>query len=257
MGEGKQIALSPSFSHERFTQQARWGDSLRRYLFERYGLSDGARVLEVGCGTGAVLSSLRGYANFEKHGLDIHLPFVRFARSYDPGTRYTCGDALRLPYAGDALDAAYCHFLLLWVPDPAAALAEMVRVTRPGGVVMALAEPDYGGRVDYPPPLAQIGQLQRESLRAQGAEPDMGRRLAGLFHAARLQEIETGVLGAQWQAKTTPGERTAEWDVLESDLRGHLSPAELERMRRVNESAWEDGSRVLFVSTFYAVGRKK
>lgn len=249
--------LSPSFSHERFSQQARWGESLRRYLFKRYGLGDGARVLEVGCGTGAVIASLHGYANYQTHGLDIHLPFVRFARSNDPSTRYTCGDALRLPYADAVMDGTYCHFLLLWVANPAAALAEMLRVTRPGGVMMALAEPDYGGRVDYPPPLDQIGRLQRESLRQQGAEPDMGRGLAGLFHAAGLSEIETGVLGAQWQGKPSPQDRADEWDVLESDLSGHLSPAELERMRRVNETAWEDGSRVLFVPTFYAVGRKK
>lgn len=248
--------LSPSFSHERFAQQARWGESLRRYLVARLGLADGDRLLEVGCGTGAVISSLRGYASFETHGLDIHLPFVRFARSHDRETGYTCGDALRLPYADGVMDGALCHFFLLWVPDAAAALGEMIRVTRPGGAVMALAEPDYGGRVDYPPPLDQIGRLQRDSLRKQGAEPDMGRRLAGLFHDAGLGEIETGVLGAQWQASPNPRDRAAEWDVLESDLRGLLSPAELDRLRRVNESAWEDGSRVLFVPTFYALGRK-
>ncbi len=249
--------LSPSFSHERFIQQARWGEALRRYLFSRFGLGDGARLLEVGCGTGAVIPSFRGYANYETHGLDIHLPFVRFARSHDPQTGYTCGDGLHLPYVNGAMDAALCHFFLLWVPNAEAALAEMIRVTRPGGVVMALAEPDYGGRVDFPPPLDEIGRLQTESLRRQGAEPNMGRRLAGMFHAAGLREIETGVLGAQWQGRPSLQERAAEWEVLESDLQDHLDPAGLERMRRVNESAWEDGSRVLFVPTFYAVGRKK
>jgi hypothetical protein len=121
---------------------------------------------------------------------------------------------------------------------------------------MALAEPDYGGRVDAPQLMEAVGRLQSESLRRQGAEPNMGRRLAGMFHVAGLAEIETGVLGAQWQDRSSPQDRAAEWDVLESDLRGLISPAELERLRQVNESAWEDGSRVLFVPTFYAVGRK-
>jgi len=74
----------------------------------------------------------------------------------------------------------------------------MARITRPGGAVLALAEPDYGGRIDYPIKLAQMGKWQIESLRLQGADPLMGRKLATIFNSAGFDSVETGVLGGQW-----------------------------------------------------------
>jgi hypothetical protein len=131
----------------------------------------------------------------------------------------------------------------------------MRRVTRPGGWVLALAEPDYGGRVDYPEALIPLGVLQEAALSRQGAQTRLGRRLAALFHDAGLAEIETGVLGGQWREAPSPQEQAQEWAVLKADLAGDLPTLELARLRQLDQQAWARGERVLFVPTFYAMGR--
>ncbi len=183
--------------HERFLQQAAWTESLRAQLFARAGIRDARRILEVGCGTGAVCASAaREYPSADFFGVDIDLARLRFARAHGRDCRYAHGDALHLPFPNGAFDLTYCHYLLLWLGDPDQALREMVRVTRRGGWVAALAEPDYGGRIDYPPELAATGRMQAESLRRQGADPEIGRKLAGLLHSSGVRVETSGVLGA-------------------------------------------------------------
>jgi hypothetical protein len=131
----------------------------------------------------------------------------------------------------------------------------MRRVTRPGGAVMALAEPDYGGRIDYPDKLALLGEWQIESLKRQGADPLMGRKLTGLFHKTGLESVETGVLGGQWSESPDWAAWESEWAVLESDLKKTFQDFESWKViKDLDKSAYEKGERVLFVPTFYALG---
>lgn len=240
--------------HRRFLQQATWTEPIRQHLLGRLGRA--ARILEVGCGTGAITATLHGYAKVGVYGLDLDHESLRVAQQHDPRTRLTAGNALHLPFPAGTFDAVVCHFLLLWIPDPLPALAEMARVARPGGTVIAFAEPDYGARIDYPPELEVLGQLQFAALRRQGAEPEMGRRVSGLFHAAGLSEVETGLLGGQWKGAPTEEQMASEWDTLQSDLAGEIPAGQLNELRRLDEQAWRTGQRVLFVPTFYAIGWK-
>ncbi|HEY5270869.1 MAG TPA: methyltransferase domain-containing protein [Anaerolineales bacterium] len=256
--------------HSRFLQQAAWTRDLRVYLFERAGLTRARRVLEVGCGTGAILSSLATPAAV--HGLDLEPARLVEARVQVPSAALVCGNALALPYPSRAFDITFCHFLLLWVHNPLLALLEMKRVTRPGGAVLALAEPDYDSRVDKPAALAPLGRWQAESLRRQGADPGLGRRLAPLFRQAGIQPIETGTLqGSPGSSEVVPvpargtgcgdgerlpasAERDLEWAVLEDDLAGWVPAQEVRRMKLLDEQAWERGERVLHVPTYFAWG---
>ena len=118
-------------------------------------------------------------------------------------------------------DITFCHFLLLWVRDPLQALREMKRVTRPGGSILALAEPDYDHRIDKPDELAPLGRWQAESLQRQGADPGLGGHLAELFLQAdipltRNRQPCTSIP----DIRQTPEERDMEWAVLEADLAG-------------------------------------
>ena len=243
--------------HARYQQQAEWTESLRRYIFERLDLGPSARVLEVGCGTGAVLQTLFGYTQAIALGVDIDLPSLRFARRNLPQAAFSAGDAHSLPFAAAAFDAVMCHFLLLWVANPLKVVREMARVCRPGGAVIALAEPDYGGRIDFPAALAEAGQMQANALQARGADPLAGRKLSGWMHAAGLAAVETGVLGGQWRGPASPQAHQSEWETLARDLSGRISPGRLEDLKRMDQAAWQVGSRVLFVPTFYAIGTKK
>jgi SAM-dependent methyltransferase len=239
--------------HDRFLQQAAWTRDLRAYAFERAGLKQARRILEVGCGTGAILSDLRTPAAV--HGLDLDPARLVEARTHAPGAALACGDALQLPYPAAAFDVTFCHFLLLWVRDPLRALLEMKRVTRPGGFVLALAEPDYERRVDEPDSLAILGRWQTESLRRQGADPGLGARLGELFHQAGIQALETGTLRGSAQEPPTAAQREMEWAVLEADLAGGVPAGKIHRLKRLDEQAWRGGQRVLQVPTHFTYGQ--
>ena len=238
--------------HARFTRQAAWTQDLRRHLFAQAGLDAARRVLEVGCGPGAILGEVAMRSTLAAHGLDREAGRLDEARVHAPGATLARGDALALPYPGATFDITFCHFLLLWVGDPLAALREMKRVTRPGGAVLALAEPDYGGRIDEPAELVPLGQAQAGALRRQGADPGLGRRLADLFREAGLPPVEAGTLRERGEGRPSPGEREEEWAVLAADLAGSVPEADLRRWKGLDEAAWAAGKRRLYVPTHFA-----
>ena len=250
------MPLTLSHWHDRYTQQAGWTRQLRQHLYQRFNLAHARRILDVGCGTGALLTELLDWGKVEVHGLDIQAAHLQAASHHAPGAHLVLADAHHLPYPNQSFDATFCHFVLLWVHNPAQVLSEMRRLTRSKGTVLAFAEPDYGGQIAYPPKLAELGAWQAEALQQQGANPYIGRRLRQLFKQAGLTNIEMGVLGGQWAAPLTEQEWEMEWAVIESDLA--WNPDHLRRARQIktlDELAWQRDERVLFVPTCYAYGQ--
>jgi SAM-dependent methyltransferase len=248
-------SLSAADWRARYLRQALWTKELRDHVFRRVGLGRLRRILEVGCGPGTLTPEIHRRSGAWVCGLDIQPRFLALARQGDPSATWVAGNGLRLPFQNAVFDLTYCHFTLLWVRDPAYALMEMKRVTLAGGWVLALAEPDYGGRIDYPVELAEIGRLQGQALASQGADPFIGRRLGELFHQAGLADLETGLLGGQWSKPPSPEDWESEWQILQADLQGSLPPEKLRELKRLDQAAWQRGARVLFVPTFYAWGR--
>ena len=239
--------------HRRYLQQANWTRDLRAYLFQKAGMGIARRVLEVGCGTGAILSTLSTPAAL--HGLDLARAALSECRIHAPAATLTRGDALALPYWDQTFDVVYCHFLLLWVSQPLQSLQEMRRVAKKGGQVLALAEPDYTARVDKPTELALLGKWQTEALREQGADVGLGARLADLFHRAGIHIVETGAIQSREHEAFSPEEREGEWAVLEADLTGRVAREEIQKMKHLDESAWLAHRRVLDVPTYFAWGQ--
>jgi SAM-dependent methyltransferase len=240
--------------HRRFEFQAGWTSEVRDFLFSSFEITPASKILEVGCGTGAVLSSLKSQAPARFFGIDVDYERVKFASSAVPGASFAASDGLQLPFPSRVFHGAFCQFLLLWTHDPLAILQEMTRTVMPGGFVAALAEPDYSARIDHPASLAELGRLQRQALRNQGADTEMGRQLAGLFSLG-LANIQTGILGARRQLPDPMGDFESEWAVLESDLSSLLPAGRLAEYKTADIIARKSGERVLFVPTFYAVGR--
>jgi SAM-dependent methyltransferase len=253
--------------HNRFVQQSHWTGELRGHLFRRAAIDAAQRILEVGCGTGAIIMDLlpspstTGDAgkipDLQIHGLDINSDFLSQAAHHAPFARLTLGDAHSLPYADSAFDLVFCHFLLLWVSNANQVLNEMARVTRSGGYILALAEPDYGGRIDFPESLVEIGAIQEAALRKQGADTHFGRRLRGLFHQTGLMKTEAGIMGGYWQGNRSTEEIDSEWQVLKDDLNGVFSLDEFDRLKEMEGLSWQSGERILFVPTFFAWGKKE
>ena len=245
--------------HHRYLQQAAWTRGLRDYLFDKTKLSQTRRVLEVGCGTGAILSTLRTFASSSRtmslHGLDLDAAALNEAHLHAPTAFLTRGDAHSLPYSSQSFDITYCHFLLLWVNDPLQVLIEMKRVTKSSGYVLAIAEPDYTARTDQPNELTVLGKLQNESLQRQGADISLGARLADLFFRAGINIIETGVIQSRENDAPSSEEWQNEWAVIESDLAESVTKKEIERLKKLDQKARKCGTRVLNVPTHFAWGQ--
>jgi trans-aconitate methyltransferase len=107
--------------------------------------------LDVGCGTGALSQSILAQANPRSvRGIDRSEGFVQYARrqTSDPRAQFDVGDAQALTDAAAAYDAAVSGLVLNFVPSPPQMLAEMARVTRPGGTV-AVYVWDYADRMQF------------------------------------------------------------------------------------------------------------
>jgi demethylmenaquinone methyltransferase/2-methoxy-6-polyprenyl-1,4-benzoquinol methylase len=118
-----------------FGQDPRW----RRFLVSRVPPSAKA-VLDVAAGTGLVTRALAAAAPRRVTALDQSEPMLRAAagRGDGTGSSFVLGQAERLPFDDGAFDALTVTYLLRYVEDPEAVVAELVRVVRPGGTVASL-----------------------------------------------------------------------------------------------------------------------
>jgi ubiquinone/menaquinone biosynthesis C-methylase UbiE len=112
------------------------------------GLRPGMRVLEVGCGAGAVLSLLRNtQATFT--GVDYSAPHIEIARSVLPETEFHVSEASSLPFSDNAFDAVFSYGVFLYFPDlpyAESVLNQLLRVAEPSAPVMILDIPDAAKR---------------------------------------------------------------------------------------------------------------
>jgi ubiquinone/menaquinone biosynthesis C-methylase UbiE len=155
------------------------------------GVGHGQRVLDVGCGPGALTAELvTRVGPAAVTAVDPSEPFVAAARARHPGVDVLQASAEHLPFPDHAFDAALAQLVVHFMSDPVAGLAEMARVTRRDGVVAACVW-DHGGGQG---PLSLFWQAARElDPQADDESRLAGAReghLAELFEAAGLREIE-------------------------------------------------------------------
>jgi SAM-dependent methyltransferase len=126
----------------------RWSRRLAPLLIRFGGLSDGDRVLDVGCGTGSLTLTWPEIANIAGvTGIDLTEPYLESARARNTDRRisFQQADARALPFEDNSFDRAFSMLVLQFIPDAARAVTEMRRVVRPGGTVTAAVWDVYGG----------------------------------------------------------------------------------------------------------------
>jgi len=101
---------------------------------------DGLRVLDVGCGTGHHMASLREHG-FEVAGVDGSPGMLDQARANNPGAEIRQADVEDIPFDAGSFDFVLCIEVLRYLPDPEPCIREMARVLKPGGVCLATAAP--------------------------------------------------------------------------------------------------------------------
>jgi SAM-dependent methyltransferase len=154
------------------------------------------RVLDIGCGPGTITADLAALVP-EGHvtGLDAASGVLEQARRTAAQRRldnvsFVTGDVHALGHPDGAFDAVHAHQVLQHVGDPVHALREMRRVCKPGGVIAA-RDADYGAMFWYPQidGLADWQTLYRRVARANGGEPDAGRRLHAWARQSGLTDV--------------------------------------------------------------------
>ncbi len=249
------MPLSLNDWHNRFLIQAQWTKALRLYFFDLLRTQSSDKILDMGCGTGSLLQDLQSLSPAEIYGADISLDHLQLAQSEFPESKLIGADVHQLPFPGNTFEIVLTHYFLMWIGDPLHALKEMIRVTKDGGYLVCFAEPDYGGRLDFPPEFNSLKDHQISGLINAGADPRMGRKLKSLFHITGLGDIQYGVYEGRWSSNPSPREVKSEWQMLENDLRGLISSAELEELKKHDLASRKKGSRIIYVPTFYAWGK--
>ena len=170
------------YLHE--TRRGMWADS--REALAELDLESCDRVLDVGCGEGALTRVLREECPGEVVGCDRDVELLS-----DVGGPVVRGDAYRLPFADDSFDLVVCQALLINLPDPAAAVAEFARVSTN---LVAAIEPDNGA-VTVESSVAREATLEQRARQAylDGVDTDvaLGADARSAFESAGLDVQET------------------------------------------------------------------
>lgn len=178
----------------------RQSDELQPYavaILDRVGIGPGQAAIDVSCGPRGILDLLaeRTSPGGRVVGLDIDPANVAMASGLVrerqlAGVEVIRADAKRTGLPADSFDLVHARTLLINIPEPETAVAEMVRLAKPGGWV-AGQEPDAGLSLCYPhlPAWDRINEIFQATYRQQGADPLIGRRLTELFRDAGLVDV--------------------------------------------------------------------
>src|SRR5690349_1960082 len=182
--------------HESVLRSHRWrtAENSAAYLLPR--LKSGDTLLDVGCGPGTLTADLATRITpgrvtaLETTGPALDLARAEIARRGLDTVDFAVGDVHALEFPDDTFAVVHAHQVLQHVGDPVAALREMRRVTRPGGVI-AVRDSDYAAFTWFPqlPALDEWLDLYQRVARGNGGEPDAGRRLLSWAHAAGLTDV--------------------------------------------------------------------
>jgi SAM-dependent methyltransferase len=161
-------------------------------------LRPGMSLLDAGCGPGSITVGLAAaVAPGMVVGLDIEPSVLDQARALAAGQgaitmRFVVGSAGTLPFPDGSFDAVFAHTLLEHVRDPVAALRDLRRVLRPGGV-LGVRDCDWDSGVYAPvnPDVARAVALYDQVWRGNGGHPAAGRHLRGWLRAAGFTRVHT------------------------------------------------------------------
>ncbi|MEV7995514.1 class I SAM-dependent methyltransferase [Streptomyces sp. NPDC086077] len=251
MPKAQETAVYTHGHHESVLRSHTWRTAANSAAYLLGSLEPHMRILDIGCGPGTITADLAALVpDGHVTGVDRSPEVLEQARATAAGRGLTNVDfAVADVHALDLPDDTFCvvhaHQVLQHVGDPVRALREMARVTEPGGFVAA-RDGDYAAMTWYPasPGLDDWLDLYRRVARANGGEPDAGRRLRAWALRAGLTDITA--TSSTW-TYATPDER-AWWSGLWADRTvasgyarqavegGHATEAELRAVAR----AWRE-----------------
>src|SRR3954447_26887015 len=225
-------------------QSHRWRTVENSAAYLAPHLRPGQELLDVGCGPGTITVDLAArVAPGRVVGIDVSPAPLDEARAAADragvDVEFAVGDVYALAAPDDSVDVVHAHQVLQHLTDPVAALREMARVCRAGGVI-AVRDVDYGNISWFPEERAlhRWLALYDQVMRRNGGEPRAGRRLLSWAHAAGLHDVEPSA-GAwccgtpedrRWWARSWADRLTASTFTEQALEQGFATRAELEEI---------------------------
>ncbi|MFJ3492714.1 methyltransferase domain-containing protein [Streptomyces sp. NPDC086091] len=254
MARAQETAVYTHGHHESVLRSHTWRTAANSAAYLLGSLTPAQRVLDVGCGPGTITADLAALVPEGRvTGVDHAPDILDQARATAAGrgldnVDFGVADVHALDFPDGTFDVVHAHQVLQHVGDPVQALREMRRVTRPGGIV-AVRDSDYAAMTWFPASAGLDGwlELYRRVARANGGEPDAGRRLKSWALEAGFTDVRA--TSSTWTFSTA--EERAWWSGLWADRTvasayaarategGHATEAQL----RVVSEAWREWGR--------------
>lgn len=182
--------------HSSVLRSHRWRTAENSAAYVLAKLLPGRSVLDIGCGPATITADIaRRVAPGRVIGVELTQEAIELARAEISHRGITSvslavADAVALPFADGAFDVVHAHQVLQHLGDPVAALREMRRVRDPDGIV-AVRDSDYAAFAWFPelPELDRWLALYQRAARANGGEPEAGRRLLSWARAAGFSHV--------------------------------------------------------------------
>ena len=250
------LSLSDWIKH--LHHQAKWTRGIRNHLYRRCGLLGRKKILEVGCGTGEITIELRERTNGELFSLDIKDDMLSIAsrnlQKYEDDINWIQGNILQLPFENESFDLIIIGFVLMWLDSALDGIKELVRVLAPEGILLLYGEPDYTAQIIYPPN-DELNSLLIKTLKTEGAQADIGRKLKALLVQAGLK-AEIDLLAQLRSDEQLRNEFEAEWELIFKTSSDLYNIKQLEKMRDKDYENLKKGIKINCVPIFYGLGKK-
>lgn len=187
----------PPDAYDRF--MGRFSEPLSLAFADFAGIAAAQRILDVGCGPGALTSELVRRVGIDAvTAIDPSPPFVAGLSERLPGLDVHTGTAEHLPFEDASFDATLAQLVVHFMRDPAGGLHEMARVARPGGVVAACVWDHDGGRSPVSTCWDAVRELDTTAVVEDGLPGAREGHLEELADRAGLRDIESGVLDVEF-----------------------------------------------------------
>jgi SAM-dependent methyltransferase len=221
-----------------------WDASFTSFLRDTLQPRAGNRILDVGCGTGTAelqLARLR-LSQVDVVGIDLVAGRVHealsAARAHNADASFAAADARRLPFASASFDSTFCVAVLQHLPEVSSALAELARVTKPGGRVLAV-EPDNSARYWYSS--IETGRRAFDlgarffaalaDARGDSSDSSIGPKLAGMFILQGIDPIAVHLFPVSVSRLGAPSPGV--WEARRESVRHAVARAPDESLRRM------------------------
>jgi len=229
-------------------------------LYIRIGVKDADSILDVGCGSGMVTRDIVQLTKGKVTAMDASDDMINVASDvlidYD-NVELKVGQAENMPFDDDTFDIVTCNLVLMWADDPQKVVSEMARVVKPGGVVLASLEPDYGGKLHYPENPRVDPIFAGDAIRNRGGDPHIGRKLRLMFVRAGL-ETQVGIGNNRiWSCEEDKSYYLHARDFYIKTLKeAGLAQKEIDKWEYDYLQSLEEGVQLNFFPQFYAIGHK-